>query len=109
MKMFLAIFFSSLALILIYGQDESPCEDSLFVELKNKPTPTLSYREYEYFITFTKRCAEYQESLALQMDTTIVAEDIKEHKSNSLDIEEFKLLIKFIGTIVLLYSWLSPL
>lgn len=56
-----------------------------------------------------KRCAEYQESLALQMDTTIVAEDIKEHKSNSLDIEEFKLLIKFIGTIVLLYSWLSPL
>jgi|TARA_B100001971_G_C18147603_1_gene513973 hypothetical protein len=104
MKIFLVTFISCLAVTVVYCQDLSPCEDSLFVELSEKPLQSLSEREYEYYITFSERCAEYIYEIAGD-----APEDLQNPKRNSVDIEEFKLAIEFIRCFILLFFYLSSL
>ena len=43
----------------LFSEGLSPCEDILYLELKNKKLDEMSEREYEYFISKDKQCSEY--------------------------------------------------
>lgn len=42
---------------------KSPCDDILYLQLKLVPLDEMSERQYEYFISKTKECDEYQKQL----------------------------------------------
>jgi len=48
-----------LSLTMGFGQIILPCEDKLYLELKNKKLDDLSEREYNYFISKDNQCSEY--------------------------------------------------
>lgn len=39
---------------------ESPCNDSLYVQLKEKALEDMTEREYEYFMRKDQECSDYQ-------------------------------------------------
>ena len=48
-----------LTLTMMFGQIPSPCEDELYLELKNKKLDDLSEREYKYFLSKDTQCSQY--------------------------------------------------
>jgi len=44
---------------LCFGQTITPCEDALYLELKNKKLDDLSVREYKYFLNKDSICNKY--------------------------------------------------
>ena len=51
-------------------QDESPCDDPKYVELKTKKLEEMTEREYEYFKRKDAECAEYRRLMLMQTPTT---------------------------------------
>ena len=53
------IAFILLILTIVYTQTYNPCEDKMYVELKNKQLDEMSDREYDYFIKIDQECKYY--------------------------------------------------
>ena len=54
--------------LLAQATPQSPCDETLYLELKKKPLNDMSQREYEYFQQKDKECAEYRRLLLLKGD-----------------------------------------
>lgn len=44
--------------------EDSPCSDSLYVALQDKPLDSMTDREYAYFVEKDRACGEYQRTRA---------------------------------------------
>ncbi len=47
---------------------ESPCDDSLYIELRKKSLDQMSQREYEFFLQKDQQCGEYRKWILTRGD-----------------------------------------
>lgn len=67
-KILLMIAIGAIAITGYSQQIESPCNDSMYLELKKFPLDKMTDRQYNYFILKEKDCSNYQ-AVSLQEKT----------------------------------------
>lgn len=63
-------------------QAESPCNDSMYMELKKMPLEKMTDRQYNYFIQKDKECSNYQ-AVTLQEKTKNEQTEVTKNSINT--------------------------
>jgi|TARA_Y100000310_G_scaffold66575_1_gene61904 hypothetical protein len=96
----------------IIADNQSPCEDSVFVELKKRDLDSMSDREYTYFMEYNKRCEKFQKEKKREESIRVINEPKIEKIPTEKDRESYRYLIdfvRFVITYILIEEWIDDL
>lgn len=91
------------------GLQMSPCQDSLYQELRERPLDQLSEREYEYFIRRDRACTRYKIARASSGDSladggrrSVCNEQryrrVLETPADSMEVRQLRFVVRYVQT-----------
>ena len=77
----------------------NPCEDKIYIQLKDKKLDEMSDREYEYFSQMSKDCSAYQTAERTTKPKDEIVKQQKEYWDTYITISIVSILVSLIFTL----------